>query len=69
MPKPKFLSQGTRVSFKVQGVVGTGEVCGIAMTPAPGIGATYIIKPADGTFPDYEYTHISLPSSMLTVLA
>lgn len=61
--------QGTHVSFKVQGKVLSGRINGIAMTEAPGIGATYIIQLDQDLSPTYPYTHISIPASMLTVLA
>lgn len=51
--------QGSKVHYIVAGYSGIGRVCGVATTPVPVIGVTYIIEDMSGNFPNetYPYTH------------
>ena len=67
-PASSRLAQGTVVFFRVQGKDMSGEVQGIAMTEAPGIGCTYIIKLDQDLSPVYAYSHVAISASMLAVV-
>lgn len=63
-PEYKF-DQGDIVAFKQDGKDIYGYVRGVALTPVPGLGATFIVE-LDERIEGYPYTHIAVPESMLT---
>ena len=65
----KLLKQGTRVKFDVQTFSGMGTIVGVASTPQPVIGATYIIEPDEKLDSQvYKYSHFVAFENQLIII-
>lgn len=62
----KTLTQGTIVQFSINNIEMLGSIVGVSMIPQAILGALYIIEPFE-QIENYEYSHISLFESWLTV--
>jgi hypothetical protein len=63
------LTQGQRVQFKIDTLVGNGKIVGCATTGHPIIGKTYIIEPDESIASDvYPYSHFVAFEMQLTLI-